>query len=69
VSLLAEASCEQVVDVVGDVAPPAVADPGESGKLSCLLPRLRVCADERAKQCLFCISRRQPTNTAARLLL
>jgi hypothetical protein len=29
VRLLAEAPCEQVIDVLGDVAAPAVADPDE----------------------------------------
>jgi hypothetical protein len=50
VRLLAEAPCEQVIDVLGDVAAPAVADPDERGKLPYLLARLRVRADERAKQ-------------------
>jgi hypothetical protein len=31
VRLLAEASCEQVIDMLGDVAAPAIADPGERG--------------------------------------
>ena len=48
--LLAEAACEQVIDVLGDVAPPAVADPDERGKLAYLLAWSRVCADERAEQ-------------------
>jgi len=34
VRLLAEASCEQVIDMLGDVAAPAVADPDERGKLA-----------------------------------
>jgi hypothetical protein len=50
VRLLAEAACEQVIDMLGDVAPPAVADPDERGKLAYLLARSRVCADERAEQ-------------------
>jgi hypothetical protein len=48
--LLAEAACEQVIDMLGNVAPPAVADPDERGKLTYLLARPRVCADERAEQ-------------------
>ena len=48
--LLAEASCEQVIDMLGDVAAPAVADPDERGKLAYLLARLPVRADERAEQ-------------------
>ena len=48
--LLAEAACEQVIDMLGNVAPPAVADPDERRKLAYLLARLRVCADERAEQ-------------------
>jgi hypothetical protein len=48
--LLAEAACEQVIDMLGDVAPPAVADPDERRKLAYLLARSRVCADERAEQ-------------------
>jgi hypothetical protein len=50
VRLLAEAACEQVIDMLRDVAPPAVADPDERGKLAYLLARSRVCANERAKQ-------------------
>ncbi len=34
----------------GDVAAPAVANPGEHGKLAYPLVRLSVCADERAEQ-------------------
>ena len=48
--LLAEAPCEQVIDMLGDVTAPAVADPDEHGKLAHLLARLRVRADERAEQ-------------------
>jgi hypothetical protein len=50
VRLLAEAACEQVIDMLGDIAPPAVADPDERGKLAYLLAWSRVCADERAEQ-------------------
>jgi hypothetical protein len=50
VRLLAEAPGEQVIDVLGDVAAPAVADPDERGKLAYLLARSRVRADERAEQ-------------------
>ena len=48
--LLAEASCEQVIDMLGDVAAPAVADPDERGKLTYLLAWARIRADERAEQ-------------------
>ena len=48
--LLAEAACEQFIDMLGDVATPAVADPDERRKLAHLLARSRVCADERAEQ-------------------
>jgi len=50
VRLLAEAPCEQVIDMLGDVTAPAVADPDERGKLAYLLAWLRVRADERAEQ-------------------
>jgi hypothetical protein len=50
VRLLAEAPCEQVIDMLGDVAAPAVADPDERGKLAYLLAWLLVCADERGEQ-------------------
>jgi hypothetical protein len=50
VRLLAEAPAEQVIDVLGDVAAPAVADPDERGKLAYLLARPRVRADKRAEQ-------------------
>ena len=48
--LLAEAPSEQVIDMLGDVAAPAVADPGERGKLAYLLARSRIRADGRAQQ-------------------
>lgn len=48
--LLAEASCEQVIDMLGDVAAPAVADPDERGKLAYLLVRPGIRADERAEE-------------------
>ena len=47
---LAEAPCEQVIDMLGDVAPAAVADPDERRKLAYLLARSRIRADERAEQ-------------------
>jgi hypothetical protein len=50
VRLLAEAPCEQVIDMLGDVTAPTVSDPDERGKLAYLLARLRVRADERAEQ-------------------
>src|ERR1700722_5380334 len=50
VRLLAEAPCEQVIDMFGDVAPPAVADPDERGQLAYLLAWSCVGADERAEQ-------------------
>jgi hypothetical protein len=50
VRLLAEAACEQVIDMLGDVVAPAVADPDERGKLAYLLAWSRVCADERTEQ-------------------
>ena len=48
--LLAEATCEQVIDMLGNVIAPAVADPDERGKLAYLLAWSRVCSDERAEQ-------------------
>ncbi len=48
--LLAEAPCEQVIDVLGNIAAPAVANPDERGKRAYLLVRPRVRADERAKE-------------------
>ena len=48
--LLAEAARDQVIDMLGDVTPPAVAHPDERGKLAYLLAWSRVCADERAEQ-------------------
>lgn len=48
--LLAEAPREEVIDMLGDVAAPAVADPDERGKLAYLLVWLCVRADERAEQ-------------------
>ncbi len=36
--------------MLGDVAAPAVADPDERGQLAYLLVRLRIGADERAKE-------------------
>jgi hypothetical protein len=50
VRLLAETPCEQVINMLGDVAAPAVADPDERGKLAHLPARPRVSADERAEQ-------------------
>jgi hypothetical protein len=50
VRLLAEAPCEQVIDMLGDIAPAAVADPDERWKLTHLLARSCVRADERAEQ-------------------
>jgi hypothetical protein len=50
VRLLAETPCEQVIDMLGDVAAPAVANPDERGKLAYLLARSRVRGDERAEQ-------------------
>lgn len=48
--LLAEAPCEQVIDVLADVAPAAVADADERGKLVYPLGRLGVRADEGAEE-------------------
>ena len=48
--LLAEAPCEQVINMLGDVAAPAVANADERGKLAYPLVRLRISADERAEQ-------------------
>jgi hypothetical protein len=42
--------CKEVIDVLGDVAAAAVADPDERRKLAYLLVWLLVCADERAQQ-------------------
>jgi hypothetical protein len=50
VGLLAEASCEQVIDMLGDITAPAVADPDERGKLAYPLVRPGTRADERAEQ-------------------
>jgi hypothetical protein len=50
VRLLAETPGQQVIDVPGDVAAAAVADPDERGKLADLLGWLLVRADERAEQ-------------------
>jgi hypothetical protein len=50
VRLLAEAACEQVIDMLGNVTPPAVADPDEPWKLAYVLAWWRVYADERAEQ-------------------
>jgi len=52
VRLLAEAPSEQVIDMLGDVAPPAVADPDERGKLARLPIGARIRANERAQQSL-----------------
>lgn len=48
--LLAEAPSEQVIDMLGYIAAPAVADPDESRKLAYLLVRPCISADERAEQ-------------------
>jgi hypothetical protein len=50
VRLLAEAPCEQVIDMLGDVTPPAVADPDERGELAYLLTWPLIRADEGAEQ-------------------
>jgi hypothetical protein len=64
VRLLAEAPSEQVIDMLGDVAPPAVADSDERGKLAYLLAGSRIRADERAKQfqCALGLFLTQPTD-------
>ena len=48
--LLAKAPREHVIDMLRDVTAPAVADPDERGKVTYLLARLCVRADERAEQ-------------------
>ena len=49
VRLLAEAPREHVIDMLGDVTAPAVADPDERGKLAYLLAWLRA-RDRRLHQ-------------------
>jgi hypothetical protein len=50
VRLFAEASSKQFIDMLGDVAAAAVADPDKCGKLAYLLVWPLVCANERAEQ-------------------